>query len=130
MCKFSEIIMKAISSSYCVAEADILGSSRKGKLPEARKLACYFLGQFFSRKYVSSILGINQSNVCRFIKEVLFYIKRYQPIRDKMMTINTELQAKREELQNWLTVFYNAEPTLVFEKQQELDNIINQLNKE
>lgn len=87
------------------------------------------MSYYIKQCYIAKELGVDKSNVSRFTKQVAFYLKRYPNIKYKVMQIHKDLTAKKTELEQWLVDNYNADIMLVREKQKELENVINQLNK-
>lgn len=123
------VILHTVGEYYGVSVEALKSSSRNGKLPEARKIACYFMSHFIKQSQVAREISVNRSNVLRFTKEVIFYLKRYPEIKEVVMDINKDLEDKKHQLEQWLVVNYNVDAMVVREKQIELENVINQLNK-
>lgn len=122
-------IMLAITDYYQVTVEDIKGESRKGDLPEARKMACYLLSNKVKAIHIAIYLKLSRYYVYTATKDISFYINTYPNFKQRAMEIQRKsLELKKKELEAFLQTSIHLEPSIVYEKQKELEQINNQIN--
>lgn len=122
-------VLDVVLSVYDISYYQLVGKSRKGKLPEARKMACYFLLKNSRATEIAELLRVDISYIQRACDDISFYLKKYPKIEQRAMSIENTLglQQKATEIEQWLLKNYNHETTIVHEKQKELASINQKL---
>lgn len=122
-------VVVAVAEYYQLTVEELKGKSRKGDLPEARKMACYLLRNTAGKRYIAAYLRLPREYVYQSIKDISFYINTYSKFKQRAMEIEQKsLIKKREELESFLKNNYNADKGIIHEKQRELKQINNQIN--
>lgn len=121
--------IRIVAQHYQVSEVDIMGKSRKGNLPEARKMICYLLRNKYHKKEIAKQLNLTFKYVYVAIIDMRFFINTYAQLKQRAMSIENTLQLERQAIQieGWLRENYEEAPHLVFEKQKELETINQKL---
>lgn len=123
-------LVMIIAKKYNVSTQDIVGKNRKGNLPEARKMSCYLLRKKYKESEIAVYLNLTREYVYSAAKDMEFYINTYPNLKQKAMSIENTIVLKEEakKIEEWLQKNFEANPTVVFEKQQQLRNINHKIN--
>lgn len=101
------VILEAVAQAYGVTVTDILSKNRKGKLPEASRMATLFLkSPSQNPEKIASSIKRERTAVYNNVKQITFEIARYPDVRQKFKTIHNAmiqyLENLIKDLESWL----------------------------
>lgn len=102
-----DIVLEIVAKAYGYTVLDLLSKGKKGKTPEARRMAVLFLNTPKAKpQKIADAINRERTAFYACTKKIAFEIVHYQDVQEKFKTIQmsllTYLENTQTELENWL----------------------------
>jgi hypothetical protein len=102
------IVLKIVAKAYGVSVSDILSISKKGKIPEARKMVVLFLNTPTAKPtQIAYAINRTRTTLYNSLSKITFQLAHYKDVQQKFkdiqMTLIKYLETTKTDLENWLT---------------------------